>query len=126
MSNENKNDYVPMLGSKTLLGTEVMNKNGEKLGKVEDIMIDLGTGRIGYVVLSFGGVLGMGDKLFAVPWASLLVDQDNKKLVMEANKELLKNAPGFDKNNWPQHPNGMWVKDVYRFYNQEPYWENTP
>ena len=125
MNNGIHNDHVPMLAAKTLVGTEVVNKQGEKLGKVEDIMIDLGTGRIGYVVLSFGGVLGMGDKLFAVPWASLLVDQDNKKLVMEANKELLKNAPGFDKHNWPQMPNGMWVRDVYRFYDQEPYWENT-
>lgn len=121
MKTDNNHDHVPMLSTTSLVGTEVVNRKGEKLGKVEDIMIDLATGHIGYVVLSFGGILGLGDKLFAVPWASLVVDQRQEKLVMDADKERLQKAPGFDKNNWPQHPNGLWVNEVYEFYGQKPY-----
>lgn len=114
------------LSSKTLIGTEVRNRAGESLGKLEEIMIDIHTGRIAYAVLSFGGILGIGNKLFAIPWQSLEVDTENKRLVMDAHKELLERAPGFDKDNWPKTPNGQWYHDVYDFYDQEPYWTAVP
>ncbi len=120
------NDHVPMLSAKSLIGTEVVNLQGEKLGKLEELMIDLASGRIGYAVLSFGGVLGIGDKLFAVPWASLQVDETREQIVMNAHKDLLEKAPGFDKNHWPQTPNGLWVHEVYSYYGHEPYWSKTP
>lgn len=121
-----ENNHVPMLSAKSLIGTEVVNLHGEKLGKLEELMIDLDTGRVGYAVLSFGGILGFGDKLFAVPWGSLTVDQKHETIVMDAHKDLLAKAPGFDKNNWPKTPNGQWVHDVYRYYRQEPYWTAVP
>ena len=120
------NNHVPMLSAKSLIGTEVVNLQNEKLGKLEELMIDLTTGRVGYAVLSFGGILGLGEKFFAVPWASLTVDEEHEKLVMDAHKDRLANAPGFDKNNWPQTPNGQWVRDVYQYYGQEPYWTQVP
>ena len=110
------------LSSDTLQGDKVVNLQNEELGKVEEIMIDIHTGRVAYVVVSFGGFLGIGNKLFAVPWSALKVDTDNKCFVMDADKELLKNAPGFDKNNWPNTPNGQWYHDIYQYYKQEPYW----
>lgn len=122
----NDNNHVPMLSATSLIGTEVVNLKSESLGKLEDIMIDLDSGRIGYAVLSFGGILGIGNKLFAVPWASLTVDQEREKLVMDADKELLKRAPGFDKNNWPKGPNGLWVREVYDFYGVEYQWTEIP
>ncbi|MFO7323612.1 MAG: PRC-barrel domain-containing protein [Chloroflexota bacterium] len=115
----NDNDHVAMLSASSLIGTEVVNLHNESLGKLEEVMIDLATGRIGYAVLSFGGVLGIGNKLFAVPWASLTVDEKHKKIVMDADRERLKNAPGFDRNNWPQTPNGLWVRQVYDYYGAE-------
>lgn len=121
-----ENNHVPMLSAKSLIGTEVVNLHGEKLGRLEELMIDLASGRIGYAVLSFGGILGLGDKLFAVPWGSLTVDEKDEKLVMDADRERLKKAPGFDKNHWPQTPNGLWVREVYRYYHQEPYWPVVP
>lgn len=105
-----------------IIGSEVKNHEGESIGKIEDVMLDLTAGRIGYVVLSFGGVLGFGDKLFAVPWASLSFDEAGKHFTMLAHIDRLKNAPGFDKNDWPETPNGQWVNDVYHHYEQEPYW----
>jgi sporulation protein YlmC with PRC-barrel domain len=109
-----------------VIGSEVKNQNGESVGKIEDVMLDFDSGRIGYVVLSFGGTLGFGDKLFAVPWASLSYDEQGKNFTMLAHIDRLKNAPGFDKNNWPEMPNGTWVRDVYLHYEQEPYWTVTP
>jgi sporulation protein YlmC with PRC-barrel domain len=120
------NNHVPMLSTKSLIGTDVVNLQDEKLGKLEEIMIDLATGRVGYAVLSFGGILGLGDKLFAVPWASLTVDEEREVIVMDAHKDRLAKAPGFDKNNWPQTPNGVWVRDVYSYYGHEPYWTQVP
>ena len=110
------------LSASTLIGDKVFNYQDEDIGKVEEIMIDIHTGRVAYVVISFGGLLGIGNKLFAVPWAALRVDTDRKCFVMDADKERLQNAPGFDKNNWPETPNGQWYHDVYQYYKQDPYW----
>src|SRR5690606_28208817 len=123
MPNANSNISPQVLGSTTLIGNRVVNLQGEDLGKVEEIMIDLATGHVGYVVLSFAGILGIGDKLFAVPWTALTVDTVNKRFVMDAHKDLLERAPGFDKNNWPDQSNSTWVHEVYNYYNTEPYWE---
>ena len=110
------------LSASTLKGDKVLNYQNEEIGSVEEIMIDIHTGRVAYVVVSFGGILGIGNKLFAVPWSALTVDTDRKCFLMDANKDLLKNAPGFDKNDWPETPNGQWYHEVYKYYEQEPYW----
>ncbi len=114
---------APMaLSAGSLKGTNVRNRAGEDLGHLEEIMIDVNTGNIAYVVLSFGGILGIGDKLFAVPWASIDVNTEDETILMEADKDLLENAPGFDKNDWPQTPNGEWYHEVYSYYDVDPYW----
>ena len=79
----------------------MVNYKGEDLGKIEEIMIDLDRGRVAYAVLSFGGFFGVGDKLFAIPWQAFSVDTTKKQLILNADKERLEKAPGFDKNNWP-------------------------
>ena len=111
-----------VLSSSTLEGTSVKNLSGEDVGNIEEIMLDLNSGRVAYAVLSFGGILGIGDKLFAVPWDSLTVDTDNEVIRMDASKERLKNAPGFNKNDWPETPNADWYHEVYDYYNATPYW----
>src|SRR6266545_4609381 len=68
--------YRRVMGASTLTGDSVRNPAGEDLGKIEEIMIDVPTGRVAYAVLSFGGFLGLGDKLFAVPWGNLTLDED--------------------------------------------------
>jgi len=62
----------------TLEGNDVYNSAGEELGSIKDIMIDVPRGRVAYAVLSRGGVLGIGDKLFAIPWGALTLDADRK------------------------------------------------
>jgi sporulation protein YlmC with PRC-barrel domain len=111
------------LSASTLTGDNVRNLDGDKLGHLEEIVIDLDTGRVNYAVLSSGGLLGLGDKLFAVPWDLLTVDTENKEVVVDVSKETLENAPGFDKDNWPDLHDRTWVSEVYRYYGREPYWE---
>lgn len=87
--------------SDDVIGKNVVNLSGEYLGQIHEVMIDVTTGRVTYAVVSFGGFAGFGDKLFAVPWISLIYDRTEHVFAMKADKELLKNAPGFHKDNWP-------------------------
>jgi sporulation protein YlmC with PRC-barrel domain len=112
-----------VLSGTTIIGDHVRNAAGEDLGKIEDLMIDLESGQIAYAVLSFGGFLGMGDKLFAIPWRALTVDIENKMFVLNVDKKKLEAAPGFDKNNWPDSANTTWLNEVYTYYGYDPYWD---
>ena len=112
-----------VMAADTLQGDDVVNNQGENLGEIEDIMLDVPTGRIAYAVMSFGGVLGMGEKLFAVPWNALTMDADRECFVLDIDKERLKNAPGFDKDHWPSMADTSWASQVHSFYNTQPYWE---
>lgn len=111
------------LSASTITGDTVRNANGDDLGTIEEIVLDLDRGRVAYAVLAAGGFLGMGEKFFAIPWDRLTVDMDNKEVILNVDKDLLQNAPGFDKDNWPDAKDNAWVADVYRYYESQPYWE---
>ncbi|MWY91700.1 PRC-barrel domain containing protein [Francisella tularensis] len=91
-----------------LIGEKVVNYKGENLGKVKEIMINPNTGKIAYVVVSYGGFLGMGDKLFAFPIKAFKVYTANAQFKIKKTKEELEEAPGFDKNNWPETSSDYW------------------
>lgn len=110
------------LSSGTLTGTSAVNRQNEKIGKIEELMLDLNSGQVAYAVLSFGGIFGIGDKLFAIPWEMIEVDTTNHQVVIDISKDKLKNAPGFDKNNWPDTANLAWLTEVYDYYGYPPYW----
>jgi sporulation protein YlmC with PRC-barrel domain len=114
-----------VLSASSLNGDRVRNSGGEDLGTLKEIMIDLESGRIAYGVLSVGGFLGMGDKLFAIPWSSFKVDEYNKELILSVDKETLKNAPGFDKDNWPDFADPSMGEQIYSHYGQRPYWDDS-
>ena len=105
-----------LMGANTLLGNDVCNKNDDDLGDIKEFMIDMASGKIAYAVLSFGGLLGMGDKLFAVPWAALTLDTTNKRFTLDVAKETLKDAPGFDQDRWPSMSDKTWATGVHKFY----------
>ena len=106
-----------------LLSRKVTNNANEHLGKIEDIVIDADSGRILYAVLSFGGFLGLGDKLFAIPWESLQLPSGNEAIVLNVDKEQLKNAPGFDKKNWPNFADEQFATTTYTYYKVTPFWK---
>jgi len=120
---DSENKFRRVLSASTLAGDKVRNQAGEDLGKIDELMIDIPSGRVAYAVMSVGGVLGMGGKLFAIPWNALQVDEDEKCFMLNADKERLKNAPGFDKDNWPDMADTVWGSEVYSYYGTTPYWE---
>jgi sporulation protein YlmC with PRC-barrel domain len=114
-----------VMAASSLAGDRVKNAAGEDLGKVKELMIDVPSGKIAYAVLSFGGMLGMGDKLFAVPFAAFTLDEDEKEFILNADKSTLESATGFDKDNWPDMADPTWGRDVYSHYGVQPYWDDT-
>jgi len=114
-----------VLSASTLEGDKVTNPEGENLGEIKELMIDLENGRVAYAVLQFGGFLGMGDKLFAVPWEALQLSTEEHKFYLDVPKDRLKHAPGFDKHNWPSSPDRSFMSEVYSYYGYKPYWDAT-
>jgi len=110
-----------LMGAGTLTGNDVVNQNDESLGNIKEIMLDMRSGHVAYAVLSFGGLLGMGDKLFAVPWSALKLDTVNERFVLNAEKSKLESAPGFDKDAWPDMADLSWERGIHTYYGTKPY-----
>ncbi len=109
-----------LMGANALIGNGVFNHKDEDLGEIKEIMLDVRSGRVAYAVLSFGGFLGMGEKLFAVPWSALTLDTVNKRFVLNVKKERLADAPGFDKGKWPDMQDVIWSKGIHDYYGTTP------
>lgn len=98
-----------------MIGSKVKNFEGEDLGKIEDILFDLQSGHITFAILSLGGILGLGDKLFAIPWEALGLDHEDK-VVMNIDKTLLEKAEPLDKNNTSLTFDRGWAQRIYDYY----------
>lgn len=114
-----------LMGADTLIGEDVYNHKDEDLGDIKEIMLDMNNGKIAYAVLSFGGFLGMGDKLFAVPWSALKLDTENKRFILNVDKERLDSAPGFDKDNWPDMADPSWQNTINSYYGTKSYTDTS-
>jgi sporulation protein YlmC with PRC-barrel domain len=111
-----------VMAAATLDGNKVLAADGETVGKVKDIMLDVRSGRIAYVVIASGGFLGVGDRLFAIPWSALTLDTDRACFVLNVDTGRLRNAPGFDERDWPTMVDPGWAASVHEYYGSEPYW----
>jgi len=109
-----------LMGADTLIGNDVYNLQDEDLGNIKEIMLDVRAGRISYAVLSYGGMMGLGDKLFAVPWDALTLDTEHKRFTLDVAKDRMDIAPGFDKDSWPNMSNQEWAKEVHNYYGTTP------
>jgi sporulation protein YlmC with PRC-barrel domain len=109
------NTPLRYLSSTSIVGDKVSNQQGEHLGVIKDIMIDLTTGKIDYFVIEFGGFLGIGIKYFAIPFPLLKVDPDHKQFVFEKSKQDLSAAPGFDIDHWPD--TNIHLEEVNEYWN---------
>lgn len=117
-------DHRKTLSAGTLIGDPVRSPEGENLGTLKEIMLDVDRGRIAYGVLEFGGFMGMGDKYFAVPFEKFQVDEKDHKLVLNVDRETLKKAEGFDKNAWPDTTDVDWGRQIHQHYGATPYWQD--
>jgi sporulation protein YlmC with PRC-barrel domain len=113
----------PILSARTISGDKVVNRKGDDLGDIKDLMIDVSNGHVVYAVLQFGGLLGLGSKLFAVPLSAMKVDTEHHRFIFDQDKETLKNAPGFDKDDWPNFSDRNWGSHIHEHYGVRPYWE---
>lgn len=111
-----------LMTASAMCGHKVVNRNGETLGEIDEIMLDVPHGRIAYAVMGIGGFLGVGERRVALPWTALTQDTDRQCFLMDATPAAFENAPGFDKNQWPTEPDLGWHEEVHRYYGARPYW----
>jgi len=109
-----------LMGAGTLMGEDVVNGEEDDLGDIKEIMLDMRSGQVAYAVLAFGGFLGLGEKLFAVPWQAMRLDTVNKCFVLDVEKERLKTAPGFNAHSWPDMSDVTWINQIHTFYGTDP------
>lgn len=105
-----------LMGADTLIGNDVYNLVGDELGVIKEIMLDMRSGRVIYAVLAFKSFLGLGEKLFAVPWKALTLDTEHRRFMLDVDRYSLKDAPGFDQTHWPDMADQRWQMQVSRFY----------
>ncbi|MFM0198074.1 PRC-barrel domain-containing protein [Paraburkholderia strydomiana] len=114
--------HPDVMAASTLDDTRVMSSDGEHVGKISDIMLDVQSGRVAYAVLAEGGFLGICSTLHAVPWSALMLDTDEKCFFVDMTAEEIRNEPGFDKDHWPSMADAQWGATVHQYYNRAPYW----
>ncbi len=110
------NTPVSRLAATSIMSDRVKNPRGEDLGKIDNLMINIQKGEVEYAVIEFGSFLGIGGKLFAVPFRELRLDPDNETFILNRDKEYLKKSPGFDKTHWPDTNEHSYFDDVRLYY----------
>lgn len=107
----------------SVIGLTVLNPAGEQLGRIEDFVLDMGSGRIAYAIMASAGFLSGGERLFAVPIQSMTLDLEQERFTLEADKQKLENAPGFDRDHFPRMGDRRWGAAIYAYFGEKPYWE---
>ncbi|SAL83839.1 PRC-barrel domain-containing protein [Caballeronia choica] len=110
------------MAADTLKGNKLFTSDGEHIGKISEITLDVRGGRIAYAVLASGGFLGMGEKPYAIPWSALTVGTDEKCFRLDVTADRVKNAPCSDKDHWAAMGDAQWCSSLDEYYNQQPYW----
>jgi sporulation protein YlmC with PRC-barrel domain len=112
-----------LLRSKALFDYRVKSPQGEDLGKIEEVMIDMEAGRVAYAVLSFGGFWGLGNKWVPVPWDAVVLRPAEKVLLLNLDKDTRQKAPNFDGTTVPELADRQWGAVIHTYYGYPPYWE---
>lgn len=115
-----------LIAANQVQGTMVYNTKLEKLGSVEDVMIDKVSGRIAYAILTFGGFLGIGDKYYPLPWEKLSYSTELGGYVVDVDRETLEGAPSYSDAATASWHDEAWGKDIYAHYGVAPYWGVMP
>jgi sporulation protein YlmC with PRC-barrel domain len=112
----------PLYKTSTIIGRAVESQQGNELGQISDVIMEATTGNVAYAVLASDGVVGLGRKLFAIPWRALQQPTATKAFRLDITEEQLKKVPGFDKDSWPDLEDRHWGDIVHAYYGQPPYW----
>ena len=114
-----------LIAADQVAGTSVYNMSGDKLGSVEDLMIDKTTGRVAYAILSFGGFLGIGNRHHPLPWTTLHYDRTMGGFVVNLDRTVLEGAPTYGEGETPAWEDERWGRQVHDYYQAQPYWDST-
>jgi hypothetical protein len=119
---EQKDETVSLVSAGKVQGTNVYNTQGENLGEVYDVMIDKRSGKIAYAVMSFGGVLGIGNDYHPLPWNTLKYDTRQGGYVVGLTKQQLEGAPTFNRDQAPAWGDRAYEQGIHDYYKAAPYW----
>jgi sporulation protein YlmC with PRC-barrel domain len=115
-----RDETSELISSSKVEGTPVYRSTGERIGSIENVMIDKRTGRVAYAVLSFGGFMGIGHEHYPLPWSLLTYNEKLSGYEVNISEDQLKGAPRYnDAKDWENYESG---KLVYEYYGQAPYW----
>jgi sporulation protein YlmC with PRC-barrel domain len=114
--------HTTAICAKTVIGTAVKDATGDKIGKIEDIVLDKTTNNIMFAVVGFGGVLGMGEKFHPVPWASLDFEESENAYVVNKSKDELKAAPADSMDILTRGDGSKFRDSAYDYYGAQRYW----
>jgi sporulation protein YlmC with PRC-barrel domain len=115
-----------LIATDQVQGTNVYDPAGERLGSVEDVMLDKVTGRVAYAVLSFGGFLGIGDRYYPLPWEKLRYDTKLAGYVVDVDRSVLESAPSYADDEPVSWADRAWGERVSNFYGARPFWDIMP
>ncbi len=107
-----------LLSSEELRGTNVYGAAGDRIGAIDHLMLDRETGQVVYAVISFGGLLGLGEGRYPVPWRALRYSSDQAGYLTNINEAMLRDAPSFSDDSYG---NREWERSVFRHYGARPY-----
>jgi sporulation protein YlmC with PRC-barrel domain len=110
------NRPLQRLTATSIIGDKVENAEGEDLGRIDNLMLNVHTGMVEYIVLEYGSFLGLGGKLFAIPYSELRVAPGRHVFILSRDEEYLKNSPGFDKDHWPDTNDHTYYGDVDSYW----------
>jgi len=114
---------VVLLGTTSFYGDPVYDVGGRFLGEIEELILDLPSGRVAYALMAAGGFLGMGRKLFAIPWAAVTVDRGYQRCVINMDLERLIDAPSLDGDLLPRMADPGWAMELHVYFGCKPYWD---
>lgn len=104
--------------STKIIGATLRDAKNRKIGNIKDLVLDRERGEIAYAVVSFGGVLGVGRKLHAIPWQAMEPGDDGRHYILHADRETINQAPSFDMARWPDMADPKWSGEIDRYWNR--------
>ena len=112
-----------LLGTASVYGDSVYDVADRFLGEIQELVLDIRSGRVAYALMAVGGFLGMGRKLLAIPWSTVTVDRVYRRCVVNINLERLIDAPSLDGDVLPRMADPSWATQVHAYFGCKPYWE---
>jgi len=105
-----------LLCGSVLVGARVRGEDGEDIGRIEEVLIDINAGRVAYALIAVGGVMGIGEKLYAVPWRAIRRGADDSEVILDGDREQLERAARFDPLHWQDPADETWIAHLDQFY----------